>query len=251
MKNGHCVKNCCDTLVFVKFLHYLTSFFLHASTSPSHPTPSNRINTRMSEDQSATSTTNPEAIALLEKHYHPSDFRKRKNAISGPTRSPIGKKDPYREKNSWPTSRFERARAPSPETPDWPTHFCLIMECDMSVPHGHTKKQIIERIGYASWKENLFEPAWSKADGSEEYDGLYRGRPSNMRGSSLLNPAGEGTNELREALPKINDAVKDKQADEQNISSSAIFAVTAGLNNLNIRTLDRAKSTKGSAARKE
>ena len=121
----------------------------------------------------------------------------------------------------------------------------------MSVPHGHTKKQIIDRIGYASWMENLFEPALSKADESEEYDGLYRGRPSGMRGSSILSPAGEGTNELREALPKINDAVKHERTDEQNISSSAVSAVTAGLENLDIRMLDKGKSTKGGAAKKD
>ena len=125
------------------------------------------------------------------------------------------------------------------------------MECDLNIPHTHTKKQIIDRIGYASWMENLFEPALSKAADSEEYDGLYRGRPSGMRGSSILNPAGEGTNELREALPKINDVVKDKRADEQNISSSAISAVTADLENLDIRILDKGKSTKGGAARKD
>ncbi len=205
----------------------------------------------MSKDQSTTSTTNPEAMALLGKHYSPPDFRKRKNAISGPTGRPITMKDPYHEQNYRPTTRFERARAPSPETPDWPTQICLIMECDMSVPHGHTKKEIIERIGYDSWMDNLFEPAWSKADDSEEYDGLYRGRPSDMRGSSILNAAGEGTNELREALPKISDVVKDKQADGHNVSSSTVSAVTAGLENLNMRTLDNAKSTKGSAARKD
>ena len=99
--------------------------------------------------------------------------------------------------------------------------------------------------------DNLFEPALSKVDDSAEYDGLYRGRPSGMRGSSILNPAGEGTNELREALPKIGDVVKDKRAHEKDISSSAVSAVTASLENLGIRTLHKGKSKEGSAARKD
>ena len=208
----------------------------------------------MPESKSTNTTTEPEALALLKNNYPPTGFRKRRNAISGPTRSPIRKKESYHEKKYWPTSRFERferARAPSPESPEWPTKFCLIMECNMSVPHGHTKKQIIERIGYASWMEHLFEPALSKADESEEYDGLYRGRPSGMRGSSILNPAGQGTNELREALPEINDVGRHKRAHEQNLSSSGVSAVTARLENLNMRTLGKGHSARGGAATKD
>lgn len=90
--------------------------------------------------------------------------------------------------------------------------------------------------------EDLFNPPLSKADDSEEYDGLYRGRPSGLRGSSILNPAGKGTNELIEALPKIDDVAKQKPADAQNISSSAVSEVAAGLENLAIRMLDKGKS---------
>lgn len=90
--------------------------------------------------------------------------------------------------------------------------------------------------------EDLFDPPFSKADDSEEYNGLYRGRPSAITGSSLLNSASEGTNDLREALPNIDDAVKDKRADGQNLSSSAVSAVAAGLENLNIRMSDKRKS---------
>ena len=115
------------------------------------------------------------------------------------------------------------------------------MECDAKVPHTHTKKQIIDRVGYASWMEDLFDPPFSTADDSEEYDGLYRGRPSSIRGSSILNSASEGTNDLREALPNIDD-VKDKRADEQNLSSSAVSAVAAGLENLNIQISDKGRS---------
>ena len=116
------------------------------------------------------------------------------------------------------------------------------MECEVKVPHTHTKKQIIDRVGYASWMEDIFDPPFSKADDSEEYNGLYRGRPSAIKGSSLLNSASEGTNDLREALPNIDDVVKDKRADEQNPSSSAVSAVAAGLENLNIRMSDKRKS---------
>ena len=205
----------------------------------------------MSEGQTTNNTTDPEAIALLKKHRPLTGYRPRRNAISGPSRSPIGKKELHREKKYWPTSRSERASAPSPETPEWPTAFCLMMECDLIIPHSHTKKQIIDRIGYASWMDSLFEPALSKVDDSTEYDGLYRGRPSGMRGSSILDPAGEGTDELREALPKIDDVVRHKPAGEQNISSSAVSTVTAGLENLDIRMLDKGKSMKGGAARKD
>ena len=90
--------------------------------------------------------------------------------------------------------------------------------------------------------EDLFQPPLSKAGDSELYDGLYRGRSSGMRGSSILNSAGEGTNELLEALPNIDDVVKYEPADEQNISSSAVSEVAARLENLNIQMLNRGES---------
>ena len=170
----------------------------------------------MSQHQTATDTPAQEDVALSEKHYPPGGShgaRKRKNAVSGPTRTLPRRKIPER-KTPYPTSRFERARAPSPparsywpkRTPDiadWPTDFCVFMDCDVNTPHGHTKKEIRERIGYAIWFEDLFQPSWSQADDSVEYDGLYHGRPSDMRGSSLLNSNGQGANDLREALPSI------------------------------------------------
>ena len=112
----------------------------------------------------------------------------------------------------------------------------------MKAPHTHTKKQIIDRIGYASWMEDLFQPPLSKAGDSEEYDGLYCGRSSGMSGSSILNSVGKGTNELLEALPNIDDVVKHKPADEHNSSSSAVSEVAAGLENLNIQMLNKGKS---------
>ena len=79
----------------------------------------------------------------------------------------------------------------------------MFMDCDISVPHGHTKKEIKERIGYAYWFEDLFHPSWSQADDSVVYDGLYHGRPSDLEGSNLLNSNSKGANDLREALPSI------------------------------------------------
>ena len=79
----------------------------------------------------------------------------------------------------------------------------MFMDCDISVPHGHTKKEIKERIGYAYWFEDLFHPSWSQADDSVVYDGLYHGRPSDLEGISLLNSNSKGANDLREALPSI------------------------------------------------
>lgn len=177
------------------------------------------INTIMSQHQTATDTPAQEGVALSEKNYPGIGFhgaRKSKDAVSGPTRTPrkriLDRKAPY------PTSRFERARAPSsqvrsywpkstpnptPDVPDWPTDFCLFMDCDINVPHGHTKKEIKERVGYSFWFDDLFDPSWSKADDSVVYDGMYRGRPSDMGGSSLLNSNTRGANDLREALPPI------------------------------------------------
>ena len=77
------------------------------------------------------------------------------------------------------------------------------MDCDKTIPHGHTKKEIKERIGYAFWFEDMFQPSWAQADDSVEYDGLFHGRPTDMGGSSLLNSNSEGANDLREALPSI------------------------------------------------
>ena len=90
--------------------------------------------------------------------------------------------------------------------------------------------------------EDLFQPPLSKAGDSEEYDGLYRGRSSGMMGSSILNPAGGGANELIDALPKIDDVVNHNRADGQNVLSSAISEVADGLKNLDIRVLNKGKS---------
>ena len=174
----------------------------------------------MSQHLTATDTSAQEGAAISENHYPPNgshDTRKRKDGVSGPTRTPPRKKILDR-KAPYPTSRFERARAPSPparsywpkSTPDripdiadWPTDFCIFMDCDITVPHGHTKKEIKERIGYASWFEDMFQPSWAQADDSVVYDGLYHGRPSDMEGSSLLHSNTKGANDLREALPSI------------------------------------------------
>ena len=77
------------------------------------------------------------------------------------------------------------------------------MDCDITIPHGHTKKEIKERIGYAFWFEDMFQPSWAQADDSVEYDGLFHGRPADMGGSSLLDSNGKGASDLREALPSI------------------------------------------------
>ena len=90
--------------------------------------------------------------------------------------------------------------------------------------------------------EDLFQPPLSKAGDSEEYDGLYRGRSSGMRGSSILNPAGGGANELLDALPKLDDVVNHTRADKQDVLSSAVSEVAAGLENLDIRMLHKGKS---------
>ena len=174
----------------------------------------------MSQHLTATDTPAQEGVALSEKHYPPNgshEARKRKDTVSGPTRTSPRKKILDR-KAPYPTSRFERARAPSPparsywpkstsdhipDIADWPTDFCMFMDCDITVPHGHTKKEIKERIGYSSWFEDMFQPSWAQADDSVEYDGLYHGRPSDMGGSSLLNSNTKGADDLREALPPI------------------------------------------------
>ena len=70
------------------------------------------------------------------------------------------------------------------------------------------------------------------------------------RSSSLLDPAGKGTSESREALPKNNDGVEDKRAEERNKSNSAVSAVTAWLEKLDIPESDKAKSTQGGEERK-
>ena len=176
----------------------------------------------MSQHQTATDTPAQENIAQSAKLGSPISFHdphKRKDTVSGPTRTPR-KKKLHDRKVPYPTSRFERARAPSPpargrsywpkSTPDripdiadWPTDFCLFMDCDISKPHGHTKKEIKERIGYAFWFEDMFQPSWAQADDSVEYDGLYHGRPADMGGSSLLKSNSRGASDLREALPSI------------------------------------------------
>ena len=70
------------------------------------------------------------------------------------------------------------------------------------------------------------------------------------RSSSTLDPAGNGASGSREALPNNNDGVEDKRADERNKSSSAVSAVTAWLEKLDIPGSDEAKSTQGGEERK-
>ena len=70
------------------------------------------------------------------------------------------------------------------------------------------------------------------------------------RSSSILDHAGKGTSGSLEALPTNNDGVEDKRADERNKSNSAISAVTAWLEDLDIPGSDKAKSTQGGEARK-
>ena len=170
----------------------------------------------MSQHQNATDTSAQEGLHLAEKRYRPIGFqnaRKPKDTVSGPTRT-LPRNKIFARKAPYPTSRFERAGAPSPparsywpkRTPDisdWPTDFCVLMECDVNTPHGHTKKEIQDRIGYATWFEELFQPSWAQADDSVEYDGLYHARPEGMKGSSLLHSNSKGASDLREALPSI------------------------------------------------
>lgn len=176
----------------------------------------------MSQHQTATDTPTQEVVAPSEKLGSPISFHKahrRKDAVSGPSRT-LPRKKLVDRKAPYQTSRFERAKAPSPpargrsywpkstrdripDIADWPTDFCMFMDCDITIPHGHTKKEIKERIGYAFWFEDMFQPSWAQAADSVEYDGLYRGRPSDMGGSSLLNSNSKGANDLRDALPSI------------------------------------------------
>ena len=173
----------------------------------------------MSQHQPATDPPAQENTAQLGSPISFHEARKRSNTASGPTRT-APKKKLVDRKAPYTTSRFERARAPSPpargrsywpkSTPDripdiadWPTDFCLFMDCDISKPHGHTKKEIKERIGYAFWFEDMFQPSWAQADDSVEYDGLFHGRPADMGGSSLLNSDSEGASDLRDALPSV------------------------------------------------
>ena len=73
--------------------------------------------------------------------------------------------------------------------------------------------------------------------------------PSGGR-SNTLDQAGEGTSGSHEALPNNNDGVKDKRAEERNKSNSAVSAVTAWLEKLDIPGSDKAKSTQGGEERK-
>ena len=216
----------------------------------------------MSQHQTTTDTPAQEDIPLSEQHYPPIGLhgaRKRKEAVSGPTRTPPRKKI-FDRKAPYPTSRFERAEAPSPparssywpkstpnptpDVPDWPTDFCLFMDCDISVPHGHTKKEIEERIGYSFWFEDLFHPSWSKADDSVVYDGLCHGKPSDMEGSSLLHSNSKGANDLREALPPIikgssilnpgGDGLNDLREALPKMEASAQEMQSGGIPNIKI-----------------
>ena len=117
------------------------------------------------------------------------------------------------------------------------------MDCDVNIPHGHTKKEIKERIGDEFWFEDLFHPSWSKADDSVVYDGLYHGRPSDIEGSSLLNSSSKGANDLREALPPIiqgssilhadSDGLKDLREALPKMEASVQEMQSGGIPNTN------------------
>ena len=64
------------------------------------------------------------------------------------------------------------------------------------------------------------------------------------RSGHLLDPVGNGTSGSREDLPKNNE---DKRADERKKTNSAVSAVTARLEKLEIPGSDKAKSTQGEA----
>lgn len=92
-------------------------------------------------------------------------------------------------------------------------------------------------------KENRFpNPDWNKRRNAIS-------GPSGRSGN-LLDPAGEGASGSRKALSKDNDGVEVKRAEEQNKSNSAVSAVTAWLEKLDIPGSDEAKSTQGGEAKK-
>lgn len=97
-------------------------------------------------------------------------------------------------------------------------------------------------------KENrLAHPEWFKRRNA--ISGPSSG-PSGRSGN-LLDPTGEGTSGSRKALPENHDGLEDKRADERNKSNSAVSAVTAWLEKLEIPGSDKAKSTQGGEARKD
>ena len=90
-------------------------------------------------------------------------------------------------------------------------------------------------------KENrLAHPEWFKRRNAIS-------GPSGCSGYAL-DPVGNGTSGSREDLPKNKD---DKRADERNKSNSAVSAVTARLEKLEMPGSDKAKSTQGGEARKD
>ena len=99
---------------------------------------------------------------------------KQRIAVLRPSKTPKKKKSAIR-KAPYSIPRSRRARAPSsPDIPEWPTEFCAFMDCDVRVPHSHTKQGIRDKFGWSPTTNELFLSSWGMIDDSEEYKGLRR-----------------------------------------------------------------------------
>ena len=126
------------------------------------------------------------------------------------------------------------------------------MDCDVRVPHSHTKQEIRDKFDWSPTTNELFLSSRGMSDDSEEYEGLRRDGPSHIddrralvgnpavdvdlaRVSSMLHPHGHGTQELCEALPNVGHAGEELQAGHQEPFSTQVSAVTAGFEGLDLQ----------------
>lgn len=136
---------------------------------------------------------------------------------TGPKRTTHRKKNVRSSPNS--TSQLIQPKPiPSPDSlTKLPTTLCLLMDCTVTVPHGHKPQEISKKLGWTSTAEDILSGTLTmKPDVEGIFENLYlkittwrtpieadvsKGKPGGA--SSLLGSRNTGTEDLRSALPKI------------------------------------------------
>lgn len=123
------------------------------------------------------------------------------------------------------TSRHLRARAPSPpntreQLSELPSTFCLLMDCNIKVPHNHTTREFQEKLGWTPTAKDVRSGTLTITPITPDQEGLLGNlclkittwrtpsRTTESNGGqkmvgSLLDSHSTGAEDLRSALPNV------------------------------------------------